>query len=219
MTTVDKHLSKIAIRLTLSHTCRMCNKVSCPLHAEGVSLLQYGTARPQPSNIANIATIPSMLNVCAHFQTKDLGNALITHAANNGYAFTTTRSSHERFVAHCKKKYEDGAEECPFQLRATGAISRDFVVSVWMPNHTCGMHNNTRRSNQGRQWVSTVISGTVSDNNSVTPRALQASIRRHHGVTVSYQQAWRGEEQCRENIVGFCFKQILSRAEVSIRST
>ncbi|ERM98969.1 uncharacterized protein LOC18426993 [Amborella trichopoda] len=117
-------------------------------------------------------------------------NYLVDYAISHNFVLRFVKSEVGRVWAKC------AADGCSWRVHCSKVgKTGNFRVRRFVNVHSCAgaigsVHQPLARS----QWVARKIKGRLLDQLDLTPRDIIHDVQREYGVTLSYQQAWRGKE-------------------------
>ncbi|KAK4775868.1 hypothetical protein SAY87_023829 [Trapa incisa] len=106
------------------------------------------------------------------------------------FEIQTVKSDKTRFTAKC------ASEGCPWRIHAAKLPGvPTFTIRTINGNHTCGGIPHLGHQQASVQRVSESVEQHLNENPNYKPKEILEEIHMRPGITLSYKQAWRGNER------------------------
>jgi MuDR family transposase/MULE transposase domain/SWIM zinc finger len=130
-------------------------------------------------------------------EIEDCRRSVKATAIQDNFELKVCKSDKQRFTVIC------AGVECLWRLHAAKVPdSTIFTVRSIREPHSCGGPNTLGHKQASSKWISYQIRDRVKDYPEYKPKEIATDLRREHGVSISYSQAWRSKERSIADIRG-----------------
>ncbi|XP_012833673.1 PREDICTED: uncharacterized protein LOC105954548 [Erythranthe guttata] len=127
--------------------------------------------------------------------------SLVKFSVEIGFEYVYLKNETCRVTAECRFKDE---KQCPWRIHASVDKSNNyFYIRNYNNNHRCGMFFGTASKKRiTSDVIMELIDGYIRTMPAITPRQIQAQIKEHYGLDITYYVSWRSTDGGRDKIFG-----------------